>query len=192
MTTVTGEGEQVQFEFDGKRFHARGGMSLAGALWDAGVHTLSQSGKYHRPRGLYCAGGRCSNCLLEVNGDVKVPACMTPIREGLVARSQRSRSLTPLYRTVARHLPLGFQYHYFRHNRALFHIWERRLRGAAAHSRLPTSAVRRELLRVDADLVVVGGGPADRRRARWLTRRCPDRALWPTCRNRGWTRTATP
>jgi len=61
--------DAVIFTFDGRSITARPGQTIAGALHEAGVHVLSRSFKYHRPRGLFCATGRCPNCLCTVDGD---------------------------------------------------------------------------------------------------------------------------
>ena len=46
------------FTFDGRSITARPGQTIAGALHQDGVHVVSRSFKYHRPRGLFCATGR--------------------------------------------------------------------------------------------------------------------------------------
>ncbi|MEE8109844.1 MAG: (2Fe-2S)-binding protein, partial [bacterium] len=68
---------RVTFRFDDKTCEAFAGDTIASALHAAGVHTLSRSFKYHRPRGLFCVSGNCPNCLVDVDGEPSVRACVT-------------------------------------------------------------------------------------------------------------------
>ena len=77
----------VRFSFDGKPVTAHEGQSIAAALLNAGVATLTRSSKYRRPRGLYCANGHCPNCMLRVDGMPHVRTCMTAARDGHVVES---------------------------------------------------------------------------------------------------------
>ena len=60
----------------------RGRRHVASAMYRAGVRTFTRSLKYHRRRGLYCLSGDCPNCLVTVDGQPGVRACVTPAREG--------------------------------------------------------------------------------------------------------------
>ena len=54
----------------------RDGDTIASALAADGVDVLAHSFKYHRPRGILCADGRCPNCLVDVDGQPNVRACV--------------------------------------------------------------------------------------------------------------------
>ncbi|MHB8947330.1 MAG: (2Fe-2S)-binding protein, partial [Bacillota bacterium] len=41
------------------------------------------------PRGLFCAIGRCTDCVMTVDGVPNVRTCVTPVREGLRVETQR-------------------------------------------------------------------------------------------------------
>jgi sarcosine oxidase subunit alpha len=156
--------EAVTFTLDGRSIRARPGQSVAGALLAAGVDVLTRSPKYRRPRGIYCAGGYCPNCLVRVDGVPHVRACMTPATEGLPVELEGSagKRLDPL-RAADRLgflLPLGFQYRYFKRQSFAWRVWEGRLRAAAAETRMPEPGEMPPAERVKADLLVVGGGPA--------------------------------
>jgi NADPH-dependent 2,4-dienoyl-CoA reductase/sulfur reductase-like enzyme len=156
--------ETVTFTLDGRPIQARAGQSVAGALLAAGVEVLTRSPKYRRPRGIYCAGGYCPNCLVSVDGVPHVRACMVPARDGLQVELDGSaaKRLDP-YRAADRLaflLPLGFQYRYFKRQSFAWRAWERRLRAAAAETRMPEPGDVPPAERVEADLLVVGGGPA--------------------------------
>lgn len=83
------EGKRVLFSFDGKEFEGREGEPVAAALLAAGVRVFSHSPKYHRPRGFFCATGKCASCLMEVNGLSNVRICVTPLEGGMQVRTQR-------------------------------------------------------------------------------------------------------
>ena len=52
----------LQFEFDGTTYEGFAGDTLAAALLANGVHLVGRSFKYHRPRGILCAGVRRAEC----------------------------------------------------------------------------------------------------------------------------------
>ena len=64
------------------------GESVAAALLAAGILHLRSSPRQGEPRGMFCAMGVCQECLVEVDGRA-VPACMTPVREGMSIRLRR-------------------------------------------------------------------------------------------------------
>lgn len=72
----------VSIDVDGARVEAHPGESLAAALLAAGVRAFrrTRSGK---PRGPFCNMGVCFDCVVVVDGDAGVRACMTPVREGM-------------------------------------------------------------------------------------------------------------
>ena len=110
--------EQIEFTFDGHRHSAVGGDTVASALTAEGIDVLSRSFKYHRPRGVLCATGSCPNCLVEVNGEPNVRACVTPVVPGAVVRSQNAwptlkRDLLSLTDRFDRLFPIGFYYKTF-------------------------------------------------------------------------------
>ena len=83
------EGKRVLFSFDGKELEGREGEPIAAALLAEGIRVFSHSPKYRRPRGFFCATGRCASCLMEVNGVANVRICVTPLEEGMKIRTQR-------------------------------------------------------------------------------------------------------
>ena len=77
------KGREVSFTFEGRRLTGYEGESVAAALHAAGIRALHESTKKHRPRGLFCAIGNCSSCLMKVNGVPNVRVCIEPLREGM-------------------------------------------------------------------------------------------------------------
>jgi sarcosine oxidase subunit alpha len=83
----------VHFNFDGRRYQAHAGDTLASALLANGVHLVNRSFKYHRPRGILAAGSEEPNALVTVIRDAarrtpNLRATQVEVYEGLVAESQ--------------------------------------------------------------------------------------------------------
>jgi len=76
------------FTFDGKPVQARVGDSIAAALHDAGIKVLSYSPRLGRPRGFFCAIGKCSSCMMQVDGIPNVKTCMIMAEPDMEVKSQ--------------------------------------------------------------------------------------------------------
>lgn len=85
-------GKKVKFLFEGKELEGYENQPIAAALHAAGVKVLSYSLKHKRPRGFFCAVGKCSSCLMEVDGRPNVMVCMVPLRAGMKVRRQESHN----------------------------------------------------------------------------------------------------
>lgn len=85
------QGKRVGFTFDGRAMEGIEGEPIAAALHATGVRTLSHSPVRHRPRGLFCAIGNCSSCLMQVDGEPNVRVCTEPLRAGMRVETQRGR-----------------------------------------------------------------------------------------------------
>lgn len=70
-------GEKVTFTFEGGKLEGYNDEPIAAALVAAGIKVLSYSKKFKRPRGFFCAIGKCSSCLMNVNGIPNVRTCIT-------------------------------------------------------------------------------------------------------------------
>lgn len=82
------KGKQVTFSFDGKEMKGYEGESIAAALHAAGVMTHRYTAKRHKPRGVFCCIGRCTDCVMIVNGQPNVRTCITPLEEGIAVQTQ--------------------------------------------------------------------------------------------------------
>jgi predicted molibdopterin-dependent oxidoreductase YjgC len=83
----------VRFYFEDQELEGYEGLPIAAALHAAGIKVLRYSEKYKRPRGFFCAVGKCSSCLMEVDGRPNVMVCMEPLREGMHIRRQKGKGL---------------------------------------------------------------------------------------------------
>ncbi|MCG7333714.1 (2Fe-2S)-binding protein [Sporosarcina sp. ACRSM] len=82
--------KDITFTYQGQTFIAREGQTLAAALFANGIKKLGVSRKFHKPRGLFCANGRCTSCFVTVNGLDHVLSCMTLVEEGMVIEANNS------------------------------------------------------------------------------------------------------
>jgi len=114
-------GREVTIYFEGKPIKAHEGETIAMALYAAGVKTFQHSIEKHRPRGLFCAIGKCSSCLMKVNGIPNIRTCITLVEEGMQIERQKEKSMLPKTMKPPK--------------------WK-------------------EPQRIEADVVVIGGGPA--------------------------------
>jgi hypothetical protein len=79
----------VEFTFDGAAVSGRDGEPIAAALFAAGYRVLRTMPRFGDARGGYCMIGRCTDCLVVVDGLPNVPACRTPVSAGQVVRTQQ-------------------------------------------------------------------------------------------------------
>jgi len=75
--------KKVTIQYMGKRIEAMEGETIAAALLAAGYRTFRRTPKRREPRGLFCAIGCCTDCVVTVNGRPNVRACVAPVREGM-------------------------------------------------------------------------------------------------------------
>ena len=82
--------EPVSFTFDGQPMTAEAGQTVGAALLAAGIRSWRVTRSGGRPRGLFCGIGVCFDCLVDVNEDRAVRACLVPVREGDQVRTSAS------------------------------------------------------------------------------------------------------
>ena len=78
---------------DGTPVKAYSGETVAAALHAGGIRALSRSLRYHRARGFFCAIGKCSSCMMEVNGVPNVKTCMVLAEPGMTVKTQTGRGI---------------------------------------------------------------------------------------------------
>ncbi|AEK73652.1 proline dehydrogenase, alpha subunit [Thermococcus sp. 4557] len=88
-------GREVTIYFEGRPIKAYEGETIATALHAAGVRVLNYSANEKRPRGLFCAIGKCSSCLMVVNGIPNVRSCITLVEDGMRIEPQRGKAKLP-------------------------------------------------------------------------------------------------
>lgn len=92
---VQEKGRLVRFTYDGKEVEGYEGEPIAAALKAAGVMVHRYTRKEHSPRGIFCAIGRCTDCVMVVDGVPNVRTCITPLAEGMKVCTQYGVSEKP-------------------------------------------------------------------------------------------------
>lgn len=85
---VQEKGPEVTFIFDGKEVSGYEGEPIAVALKAAGLMVHRYTKKEHKPRGIFCTIGRCTDCVMVVDGVPNVRTCITPLKEGMNVKTQ--------------------------------------------------------------------------------------------------------
>lgn len=81
--------KEITIFVDGKEMKARDGEMIAAALIANGKKIFRYTNDRHEPRGLYCGIGRCTDCVMIVNGIPNVRTCVTPVEDGMVIETQQ-------------------------------------------------------------------------------------------------------
>jgi predicted molibdopterin-dependent oxidoreductase YjgC len=82
------KGNLVTFEYDGKSLKGYQGEPIAVALKANGVMIHRFTSKHEEPRGVFCAIGRCTDCVMIVDGKPNVRTCVTSLAEGMKVETQ--------------------------------------------------------------------------------------------------------
>lgn len=85
---VQEKGRLVTFTLDGKEMQGYEGEPIAAALKADGVMVHRFTAKKHKPRGIFCAIGRCTDCVMVVDGVPNTRTCITPLKEGMKVETQ--------------------------------------------------------------------------------------------------------
>ena len=83
-----GEQKKVTFYYNGRPMEAIEGEPIAAALMNAGIRVFRTTAKRHEPRGIFCAIGRCTDCVMIVDGKPNIRTCVTPLQEGMKVQTQ--------------------------------------------------------------------------------------------------------
>ena len=91
-------GRTVTFTCDGRELTGYEGEPIAAALKAAGLMVHRYTQKEHKPRGVFCSIGRCTDCVMVVDGKANVRTCVTPLKEGMVVQTQYGVGVEPFDR----------------------------------------------------------------------------------------------
>ncbi|MEP5732294.1 MAG: sarcosine oxidase subunit alpha family protein [Sulfitobacter sp.] len=162
----------VHFHFDGVRYGAFEGDTVASALLANGVCLMGRSFKYHRPRGVLSAGSEEPNALVTIGEgagrEPNVRATTQEVYEGLVVRSQNAWpslafDVMAVNDLAAPFLGAGFYYKTFMWPKRFWEaIYEPVIRKAAGLGALSGKSNPDSYEKAFAfcDLLVIGAGPA--------------------------------
>ena len=82
------EKKMVTIYYQGQPILAREGEPIAAALLAAGIKAFRKTVHRHEPRGVFCAIGRCTDCMMIVNGKPNVRTCVTFVEDGMQLEEQ--------------------------------------------------------------------------------------------------------
>lgn len=88
---ATGTASAVQITFDGEPLAAVDTDTVASALIAAGHRVFTIDSHDGSPRGGFCFVGRCSDCLMVIDGQPGTMACISPVRDGMRVETQHGR-----------------------------------------------------------------------------------------------------
>ncbi len=93
-------GKRITFQFEGKQVVAYENESIAAALFASGIKVFSRSKRFNKPKGWFCGIGKCSSCLMRVDGIPNVRTCVVPVREGMKVERQGQRAMLPSHSEI--------------------------------------------------------------------------------------------
>ncbi len=79
----------VKIEVDGRLIDAFEGEPIAAALMAVGKSIFRYTKKKGEPRGVFCAIGQCTDCMMTVDGVPNVRTCITPVKAGMKIKTQK-------------------------------------------------------------------------------------------------------
>jgi len=82
------EGKYVTIYYNGSPLKALEGETIAAALMSHGIRKMRKTPKYKRDRGIFCGIGRCTDCVMVVDGQANVRTCVTPVEDGMTVETQ--------------------------------------------------------------------------------------------------------
>lgn len=174
-------GREVTIYLDGKPLKAHENETVAAALYANGLRVFSRSIKYHRPRGFFCAIGRCSACMMEVDGVPNVRTCLTKVGGGMRVRRQKTFAdrLAPLLNKMSLS-PLDY-IRMFTRPGIIYKPAMKIMRQFTGQGSFPKKvpredgeAVGERGEEISTELLIVGGGPAGLSAAIEVGQRCKD------------------
>jgi sarcosine oxidase subunit alpha len=163
---------ETPFFYRGRQYKGLAGDTVATALFANGIRVFSRSLKYHRPRGLYNLDGYSTHCLMSVNGEPNVRACIKALEPNMVVRPQNvigspELDLMSLLQWFGFAMPAGFYYKVFHRPAWIWPLAQKVLRWTAGPGKIdrnmPYGVYDHKYLH--ADVCVIGGGPAGMRAA---------------------------
>jgi predicted molibdopterin-dependent oxidoreductase YjgC len=74
---------RVRITVDDRSIAAFEGEPVAVAMLAAGIRVCRLTEKRREPRGIFCARGQCTDCVMTVDGRPNVRTCVTPVKDGM-------------------------------------------------------------------------------------------------------------
>ncbi len=86
-------GDGVNYMVDGLeiKLETYEGEPIAIALRSNGQMIHRYTARRNEPRGMFCAIGRCTDCIMVVNGRPNIRTCVEPLKEGMIVETQSGK-----------------------------------------------------------------------------------------------------
>ncbi len=78
----------ITITVDDEKIKAYEGETIASAILASGKSVFRYTRKHRQPRGVYCAIGRCTDCVMTVDGIPNVRTCVELVRDGMIIETQ--------------------------------------------------------------------------------------------------------
>ena len=161
----------LSFTFNGKRYQAYQGDTVASALLANGVSVVGRSFKYHRPRGIVGSGSEEPNAILQVGSGASIlpnqRATQVELYDGLETESVNcwpsvNFDAGAVSSLLSRFLPPGFYYKTFMWPKSMWMKYEYLIRKVAGLGVSPKEPDPDDYDKMNAhcDVLVIGSGPA--------------------------------
>lgn len=82
-----GKRKRLKIFVNGTAIEAYEGETIASAISASGIKTFRVTRRKREPRGIYCYRGRCTDCIMQVDGRPNVRTCITEVKDGMVIYS---------------------------------------------------------------------------------------------------------
>ncbi len=83
-----GKKNEITVYFEDQRLTAYEEECIAAALMANGIRAFRKTRKRGDCRGYFCGIGRCTDCIMIVDGRPNVRTCVAPVREGMKIKKQ--------------------------------------------------------------------------------------------------------
>lgn len=84
--------KKISIYYEGQEVEALEGEPIASALMSVGIRYFRKTVKNKENRGVFCAIGRCTDCMMIVDGQPNVRTCTTLVRDGMNVERQYGHS----------------------------------------------------------------------------------------------------
>ena len=76
------EAQKIEFYWQGRKFEANAGETIAAALFANGIRVFGHHAKDGTPQGIFCANGQCAQCMVLAE-KMPVKSCMETVQPGM-------------------------------------------------------------------------------------------------------------
>jgi sarcosine oxidase subunit alpha len=86
-------GKQITVQIDGQQVNAFAGETVAAVLLVENKRIFRHTISTGEPRGIFCGMGICYDCLVTVDGEANVRACLISVVDGMIIETRSEMNL---------------------------------------------------------------------------------------------------